>query len=197
MKPTWKIGRQPRRNFNDAGHAHFLTFSCYQRYPFLATPRACDWLANSIESARMAMGLDVWAYVFMPNHAHILVHPRRPDYDIAIVRKVIKQPVAKTAIAYLKEHSPEWLVKVARPRGRRVEHLFWQSGGGHNRNVTSGEVLEAMVEYIHMNPVRRGLVERARDWKWSSAAWYEDRSEVPIPVDPIPPEWLQIVTGSR
>ena len=28
------------------------------------------------------------------------------------------------------------------------------------------------VEYIHLNPVRRGLVRRAEDWKWSSVHEY-------------------------
>jgi hypothetical protein len=29
-------------------------------------------------------------------------------------------------------------------------------------------MIEAAIEYIHMNPVHRGLVKRAIDWKWSS-----------------------------
>jgi putative transposase len=49
-----------------------------------------------------------------------------------------------------------------------------------------------MIEYIHLNPVRRGLVRRAVDWKWSSANWYEGNGESPIAIDPIPPEWLMI-----
>jgi putative transposase len=48
-----------------------------------------------------------------------------------------------------------------------------------------------MIDYIHLNPVRRGLVERASDWKWSSAAWFEDlevEGNGLVP-DRIPPEW--------
>jgi hypothetical protein len=41
-----------------------------------------------------------------------------------------------------------------------------------DRNLTTPAVIEAAIEYIHMNPVRRGLVKRAVDWKWSSASWY-------------------------
>ncbi|HEX2475460.1 MAG TPA: hypothetical protein VHK01_11970 [Lacipirellulaceae bacterium] len=48
---------------------------------------------------------------------------------------------------------------------------FWQEGPGYDRNVTTPAVIEAAIEYIHMNPVRRGLVKRAVDWKWSSASW--------------------------
>jgi putative transposase len=48
-----------------------------------------------------------------------------------------------------------------------------------------------MIDYIHGNPVRRGLVERAADWRWSSAPWNILGATIPIPVDPIPPEWLR------
>jgi len=40
-----------------------------------------------------------------------------------------------------------------------------------------------MIHYIHNNPVRRGLVDRAADWRWSSAAWYEGRRDGPLTVD--------------
>ena len=41
-----------------------------------------------------------------------------------------------------------------------------------------------MIEYIHNNPVRRGLVARAEDWKWSSAGWFEGKNLLrPDPLD--------------
>jgi len=41
-----------------------------------------------------------------------------------------------------------------------------------------------MIEYIHNNPVRRGLVSRAEDWKWSSAGWHEGKNSLrPDPID--------------
>lgn len=39
------------------------------------------------------------------------------------------------------------------------------------------------LDYMHMNPVRAGLVERAVDWKWGSARWYEQRKPVGVPVN--------------
>jgi hypothetical protein len=44
-----------------------------------------------------------------------------------------------------------------------------------------------MIEYIHNNPVRRGLVERATDWVWSSARFYAGETAVPIRMDALPP----------
>jgi putative transposase len=47
----------------------------------------------------------------------------------------------------------------------------------------------AAMNYIHLNPVRKGLVERSEDWQWSSATHYCGGHSPLIP-DAIPPEWL-------
>ena len=183
--------RRHRKNFNDPGHAHELTFSCYQRFPLLSAERTCLWLAEAICAARTALKFDLWAYVFMPEHAHLVIHPREPVYDIAAIRRAIKAPVGRQGIQFLVTHAPEWLPRVTRHRGRKEERLFWQSGGGYDRNIVEPSTLIQMIDYIHLNPVRRGLVERACDWKWSSAAYFHAVGDSPLDLDPISPEWMQ------
>ncbi len=182
--------QQHRRDYNEPGHAHELTFSCYKGFKFLQAERTRGWLMESIEETRVDLNFDFWAYVFMPEHAHLIVRPREAEYDIAAVRKAIKSPVGSKAIKYLATKAPDWIPKVTRKRGKRTERLFWQSGGGYDRNVVEPGTLVRMLEYFHMDPVRRGLVDKPEDWWWSSAAWYLGAGEVPIAVDPIPPEWL-------
>ncbi len=182
--------RRHRRNHNEPGHAHELTFSCYNGFKFLQAERTCSWLAESIEEARAELNFGLWAYVFMPEHVHLLVHPRDAEYDIADIRKAIKSPVGSKAIKYLLTEAPEWIPKITRKRGKKMERLFWQSGGGYDRNVVEPGTLMKMTDYIHMNPVRRGLAEKPQEWWWSSAAWYLNMGEVPIALDPILPEWL-------
>ncbi len=182
--------RQHRRNYNEPRHAHELTFSCYQGYQFLKAERTCEWLAKAIDEARDEWNFDLWAYIFMPEHAHLIVHPRDSEYDIANIRKASKAPVGSKAIKFIKGEAPHWLPRVTRRRGQKTERLFWQSGGGHDRNVIEPETLMKMIDYIHMNSVRRGLVEKPEQWKWSSAAWYLGTGEPPIILDAIPYEWL-------
>jgi putative transposase len=182
--------RRHRRTFNEPGHAHALTFSCYHGYHFLAAESTCRWLGGAIDAARKEFDFQLWAYVFMPDHAHLLVFPRRKQYDVAEIRKAIKSPVAKRAIRYLEERAPDWIPKITRRRGQKVERLFWQGGGGYDRNLVEPATLLATIDYIHMNPVRRGLADAARDWKWSSASWFAGRSDCLLVPDPIPPDWL-------
>jgi putative transposase len=185
-----RVTRTHRRNINEPGHAHVLTFTCYHGYKFLVAERTCQWLADSIESARRELEFALWAFVFMSEHAHLIIWPKQYRYDVSDIRREIKAPVGRQAIQYLAENSPEWLSRITRRRGKKTERLFWQSGGGYDRNITEPSTLKKEIDYIHMNPVRRGLVEHASAWRWSSAAWFLGLSEPPLIPDPIPPEWI-------
>jgi putative transposase len=186
MRPT----HRHRRTFCEPGHAHSLPFSCYHGYHFLAAEGTCRWLADAIDAARKKFEFQLWAYVFMPNHAHLVVLPSRERDDIAAIRTAIKSPVAKRAIKFLEEREPAWLPRITRRRGQKVERLFWQSGGGYDRNLDQPSTLLGNIDYIHMNPVRRGLAQSATDWKWSSARWFAGRKGTLLLPDPIPPDWL-------
>jgi len=54
---------------------------------------------------------------------------------------------------------------------------YWQEGPGYDRNLTESSTIVAAINYIHENPVHRGLCKRAIDWKWSSAHWFETSEE--------------------
>jgi putative transposase len=177
------------QNYNEPGHAHELTFTCYQRFQFFKAERTCHWLAESIDEARKKFRSSLWAFVFMPEHVHLIVYPQSNEYDIAKIKSVIKEPVGRKSIKFLKANDPDWLPKITRQRGERTERLFWLSGGGNDRNITEPETLTQMIDYIHLNTVRRGLVERAVYWKWSSAGWFAGEPTRPLIPDKIPPEW--------
>lgn len=194
--------RQSRRkSFNIAGHAHELTFSCYQRYPLLKAERCCLWLADAIAAAKVRHDFALWAYVFMPDHIHLIIFPRAENYSISRILESIKRPVGAKAIRYLQAekdcdsrdatNSALWLQRLTRQRGQRTERLFWQSGGGYDRNITSPKTLLKMLDYLHANPLRQGLVTRAEDWRWSSASHYLGGLS-PLEIDPIPPDWLAV-----
>src|SRR5437016_3019104 len=89
-----------RKAINTPGHAHELTFSCYQRFSFLKAERTCQWLAEAIVAARTKHVLDLWDFVFMPEHVHLIVRPRQPEYEMRKVLAGIKLPVARRAVRF-------------------------------------------------------------------------------------------------
>jgi putative transposase len=174
----WRVRTQRRQAINEPGHAHEFTFSCFRRLQFLKAERTCQWLADSIDEARRELNFLLWAYVFMPEHVHLIIYPQQPEYDVSLILKKVKEPVGRRAVKYLREHSPDSLQRISAQRGDRQVRQFWQPGGGYDRNACEPATILAMIEYIHLNPVRRGLVELAEQWKWSSAGWIAGKNSL-------------------
>jgi putative transposase len=176
--------RKRCRRWNERGHAHALTFSCFRRRQFLTRDRSQQWLVDAIEQGRIQHAFHLWAFVIMPEHVHLLIWPTSAEYSISRILTTIKQMVSKRALYFVRKHSPEFLAKMAdiQPNGI-VQHRFWQRGGGYDRNLISPSVVWAEIDYIHANPVRRGLVSRPIDWYWSSACEYENPGNGPLSID--------------
>jgi putative transposase len=172
-----------RRRYNEPGQPRELTFSCYRRYAFFARQRTCAWFGQALQAARARFGFQIWACVLMPDHVHLLVDPGQAAHEMSGFLQAVKQPVARQAIESLTVHSPAWLTRLTVREGRRVRHRLWQPGGGYDRNITSLETLRAMIDYMHANPVRRGLAADILDWEWSSARWYAGIRPVKIQMD--------------
>jgi putative transposase len=172
-----------RIRYNEPGQPRELTFSCYRQYAFLSRDRTREWLCEALNETRTKIGFQLWAYVIMPEHVHILVYPGDSPEHISRFLQAVKEPVARKAIHFLKANAPKWLTRITVNEGTRVRHRFWQPGGGYDRNIISTVALRAMIDYIHANPVRRGLVVRAEDWQWSSASWYAGLRPVKLEMD--------------
>ncbi len=95
-----------------------------------------------------AAAVEIWAWVLMPNHVHLILCPSDPDG----LRRALA-PVHRRYAGHV--HA----------RHRRSGH-FWQGRFGA---VAMDEThLGAALRYVALNPVRARLVEHARDWRWSS-----------------------------
>jgi putative transposase len=106
-------------------------------------------LANSLSRMRQKHGFLLTAWVFLPDHWHAIIHPPYP----LTISKVFKAVKKSSTIG----------VNVRR---REVGGL-WQERF-FDRALRTVREYHEKVEYIHLNPVRRGLVKRPEDWKWSS-----------------------------
>lgn len=118
------------------------------------------------EQARAA-GVEVWSWVLMPNHVHLILVPPEPD--------ALRRVLAATHRRYAgRVHA----------RLKRTGH-FWQ--GRFGCVAMDEDHLGAALRYVALNPVRARLVERAADWRWSSTpvltgAWAADGLTCAAPV---------------
>jgi putative transposase len=177
--------RKTVRRFHEAGDCHELTFSCYRRTALLTND---DWrndLAESIDRAMIAQNCRLVAYVFMLEHVHVLVQPTGHEARIDLLLKAIKGPFSARMRRLLEEDGNP-LLNTLTIRERPGVHgfRFWQEGGGYNRNLRSEVAVLAAIDYIHENPVRRGLCREPADWRWSSARHYREDGRLSEPLGP-------------
>jgi putative transposase len=178
--------RKTRRFIDEPGHAHFFTFSCARRLPLLKSEHARNWLADSLNRVRQKQRVALWAYVFMPEHVHLLLKPLGSDVEMNKVSAAIKFPVARQAHKHLAATGRvDWIQKLTVKKGAREVFQFWQPGTGYDENLENARSLREVIDYIHANPVRRGLTERPTDWLWSSARAHAGVETGPIALDPI------------
>ena len=137
------------RRYQREGDDHFITFSCFRREAYFATP---DSKENSpiLWSSPDAATASRFGYVVMPEHVHLLVSEPL-DYGV---------PLSK-ALQALK-------ISVSR---RFATRPFWQRRY-YDFNVFSHNKRIEKLKYMHRNPVKRGLVERPDEWRWSSYRHY-------------------------
>lgn len=179
--------RKRKVTYNDPGQAHFVTYSCRQRLPLLSKDRSRQWVVEAIEKSRAKLDSNLWAYVIMPEHVHLLIHPRRETYSMRPILAALKRPVSGRAKRHLLEtNNADWLARLTVAKGRKTVFRFWLPGGGYDENLCSDRPVHEVIEYIHANPVRRGLVDSPIDWCWSSARFWEGDGSGPLKMDALP-----------
>jgi putative transposase len=110
-------------------------------------------LARVIAERRAEHGFLLTAWVFLPDHWHATL-ALRPPKTISLIVESVKVSSTRRINACQKESGRLW-------QGRFFDRAL----------RTVKEYHEA-VEYIHLNPVRRGLAARAEGWRWSSVHEY-------------------------
>jgi putative transposase len=148
------------RRFYGGGDLHYITCSCYQRQPFLGSASRRDLFLKIFEEVRQKYEFHVVGYVVMPEHIHLLIG--EPDErSVAVTMQVLKQRMARRSLARGRSRFPE---DAAPPP-------FWYPRS-YDFNVFSQKKVAEKLDYIHWNPVKRGLVDSPEKWRWSSYRYY-------------------------
>ncbi len=129
-------------------------------------------LAKVLRERREVHRFLLTAWVFLPDHWHAIIFPRSP---LTISRVMESLKVSATRLI----------------NAGRAERGVLLQGRFFDRALRTVKEYNEQVEYIHLNPVKAGLVERPEDWKWSSVHDYTGSVRAPsgtgspIPVDRI------------
>ena len=165
---NWGYVYRTRRRAEEYS-TRFFTFSCNHREMLFRSDSIKDEFALHLRETSRQMEVKLSAWVIMPNHIHLLVileHPQVKDY-----LRAVKSPFARDVLKRWRKSRDPIINRLGTCKGT----AFWLPGGGHDEAVTSPEQFESTVNYVHLNPVRWGLVSRSVDWPWSSAREHAER----------------------
>jgi putative transposase len=146
--------------------ALYLTAVAKDRLPVFRTNEIKTITCKALDEARKSGGFAIYAYVIMPDHLHALTDSAiKPSRILQYINGIISRRV----IDHLKEHGHNAsLLKLRRESGtRRHMYSLWEHHNNALPIFSEGMFMEK-VNYIHQNPLRAGLVERAEDYHWSS-----------------------------
>lgn len=171
------------RRFHQSQHSHFLTFSCYHRQPKFNAPATYDLFLQCLEDMRRRFSMCIYGFVVMPEHVHLLVSEPTRD-TLADAMHFLKLAFAKrlSAVSQVRGSFLATNLGSADCRPAKKPAPFWQPRY-YDRNVRDAREFTVKLRYLHRNPVSRGLVHEALDWKWSSFRHYALREKGVVEIE--------------
>ena len=161
---------------------HFLTFQIVQ-WADLFTRQVYKYIViNSFKYCQQHKGLEIYAYVIMSNHIHLLA--KSQNDNLSDIIRDFKRHTSKKIIETIEqapESRREWLLMIfrfaAHSHVRNNEYQVW-THESHAEEIFSNSFIEQKIEYIHQNPVRSGIVVNPEDYLYSSARNYADMESI-------------------
>ncbi len=122
-------------------------------------------------------GLEIYAWVLMPNHLHLVCRAKE-GFQLSEILRDFKKFTSKQIVEEIKtsnESRAEWLLDKfayeAKKTGRAENYKVWQDAN-HAIEIGGFINIEEKINYIHQNPVKAGWVYKAEDYMYSSAIDY-------------------------
>jgi REP element-mobilizing transposase RayT len=157
---------------------YFTTTTVIDWLDVFTRPRYKHIIVESLEYCQANKGLNIYAWVLMTNHLHMIVDTSGTA-SIGDVLRDFKKFTSKGIVKAIQENEQEsrqdWLLNRFRFRAANDKKItnfkFWQDDN-YVENIVSYDFYRQKLNYIHENPVRQEIVAKAEDYLYSSARNY-------------------------
>jgi putative transposase len=161
------------RFYNDCP-LYYVTFSVVNWLPVFISEAAFQIVADSLNYCHQMKSLRTNAYVIMPTHLHAICfdaewNSERLEQTLTEFRKFTGRKLVDFCAAHLPGCFTQTMKEVA-PEDR--DRRFWQATR-HPVALINESTWRQKLDYLHVNPRRKGLVRRPADWRYSSAGFFE------------------------
>jgi putative transposase len=178
-----------RYRFGDNENAHFVTFAVVYWIDVFSRETYKEILLESLKYCIKEKGLNLHAWVIMTNHVHLIISCKEGLKQADVLRD-LKKYTAKTIIKTIEDNHQEsrkdWMIWMFKRAGLKNAnnklYQFWQQDN-HPIELTTLQMMQQKMDYIHENPVRAGNVYVPQDYKYSSALFYFEDREGLLPIE--------------
>jgi len=150
----------------DPGGVYFVTFTVHQWVDVFTRPVYIELLLENLRYCQKNKNLEIYAWVIMSNHCHLIISVTEGDLSDFI--RDFKKHTAKVLVKAIEnnenESRREWLLLLLK-KDKKI--WFWESGY-HGEEIRTKPFFDSKMKYIHLNPVRAGIVEKEEEYLWSS-----------------------------
>ncbi len=168
---------------------YFLTFQVVGWADIFSRKVYRDILIDNLAYCRKEKSLELFAYVVMTNHMHLIVRSKNGTLSdwVRDYKKFTSKKILNEVASNKQESRRDWLEMIfkyhAKYNKRSGDIQFW-THDNHAVELTSNEMINSRVDYIHQNPVKAAWVELPEDYLYSSARNYAGRASL-IEIDMI------------
>ncbi|MEQ8304852.1 MAG: transposase [Cyclobacteriaceae bacterium] len=161
---------------SDHRKPHFITFATVEWVDALSRPIYKDVVIESLAYCQKEKGLVLFAYVIMNNHVHLIASAKE-GHSLSDILRDLKKHTSKTIIDLIDsdgstESRRGWMLWLFESAGKKnsnnKKYQFWQQDN-HPIELSTNEMLDQRLEYIHNNPVVERIVNEAEHYVYSSA----------------------------
>ena len=171
------MSRTRYKFLEDDINPYFVTSTVVNWLPLLANAEISKIILDSLAFLQEKKRITLYAYVIMKTHLHLVASADGLAKEIANFRSY----TARKNIDYFKEYNRQDILqplsqqKLSFRKDR--DYQFWQEGVQPKR-IYDRKMMRQKIMYIHENPVRKGYVEKAEDWVYSSAGIYAGKNGI-------------------
>ncbi|MBO3271515.1 REP-associated tyrosine transposase [Hymenobacter defluvii] len=167
------------------GGLFFLTLTVVGWVDVFIRPQYTDIVLNSLRYCQQRKGLELYAYVIMSSHIHLIA--ARTDGSLSDVLRDLKAHTVRQLLRAIAENEQEsrreWMMRLfayyAQPQRQNEQYMFWQKTTFPIPLWTPAVVRQKM-DYIHSNPVAAGLVTAPEHYSLSSACYFSPLQTLPL-----------------
>ncbi|WP_396153593.1 REP-associated tyrosine transposase [Flavobacterium sp.] len=160
----------------DQSKAHFITATVVDWVDVFSRKAYRDCIIESLDFCIKNKGMILYGFVIMSNHIHLIIQSDKNKLSDLI--RDFKKFTAKTILHKIEtepESRADWMLKrfefACKSHSRNEKYQFWQYGN-HPEEIFSEKFFWSKLDYIHLNPVRAGIVVKASHYLYSSASNY-------------------------